>query len=39
VRTIRRDVQALLNVGMLERQADDTVMFPYDNMYVDLMLI
>jgi predicted transcriptional regulator len=39
VRAIRRDVQALLNVGMLERQADGTVVFPYDNMHVDFMLI
>lgn len=39
VRTIRRDVQALLNVGMLERQTDGTVVFPYDNMHVDFMLI
>ncbi|SDQ22746.1 Predicted transcriptional regulator [Paraburkholderia fungorum] len=39
VRAIRQDVQALLNVGILERQADGTVVFPYDNMHVDFMLI
>jgi predicted transcriptional regulator len=38
VRAIRRDVQALLNVGVLERHADGTIAFPYDNMHVDFML-
>lgn len=38
VRAIRPDVQALLNVGILERQADSTVVSPYDNMHVNFML-
>jgi predicted transcriptional regulator len=29
-RTAQRDVEALLNVGVLERNAEGTVQFPYD---------
>lgn len=37
-RTVRRDVEALLDVGVLERHADGTVVFPYDAVHVDFLL-
>jgi predicted transcriptional regulator len=37
-RTAQRDVEALLNVGVLERNADGTIEFPYDAVHVDFML-
>jgi predicted transcriptional regulator len=37
-RTAQRDVEALLDVGVLERKADGTLEFPYDAMHVDFML-
>jgi predicted transcriptional regulator len=37
-RDAQRDVEALLNVGVLERNADGTIEFPYDAVHVDFML-
>jgi predicted transcriptional regulator len=37
-RTAQRDVKALLNVGVLERNDDGTIEFPYDAVHVDFML-
>lgn len=37
-RTVQRDVEALVNVGVLDRNADGTVEFPYDAVHVDFML-
>ncbi|MGF6776033.1 transcriptional regulator [Paraburkholderia sp. GAS334] len=37
-RTAQRDVEVLLNAGVLERNAEGTVQFPYDAVHVDFML-
>jgi predicted transcriptional regulator len=36
--TVQRDAAALLNVGVLERNADGTIDFPYDAVHVDFIL-
>ncbi|MFM0216248.1 HVO_A0114 family putative DNA-binding protein [Paraburkholderia caledonica] len=36
--TVQRDATALLNVGILERNADGTIDFPYDAVHVDFLL-
>lgn len=36
--SVRNDVLALLDVGVLERGIDDAVEFPYDAVHVDFML-
>ncbi|MGT2477348.1 HVO_A0114 family putative DNA-binding protein [Paraburkholderia terrae] len=38
VKGVHRDVHALLNVGILERNADGTIEFPYDVVHVDFVL-
>ncbi|MGF6766268.1 putative transcriptional regulator [Paraburkholderia sp. GAS33] len=38
VKAVHRDVHALLDVGVLERNADGAVEFPYDAVHVDFML-
>jgi predicted transcriptional regulator len=38
VKAVHRDVHALLNVGVLERNADGAIEFPYDAVHVDFML-
>ncbi|MFM0216244.1 HVO_A0114 family putative DNA-binding protein [Paraburkholderia caledonica] len=38
LRAIRRDVRALLDVGVLDRQADGIIVFPYDNVQVKFTL-
>lgn len=37
-RTVQRDIKTLLNVGVLERNDDGTIEFPYDAVHVDFML-
>lgn len=38
VKAVHRDVHALLNAGVLERNADGAIEFPYDAVHVDFML-
>lgn len=37
-RTAQRDVEALLNAGVLERNAEGSIQFAYDAVHVDFML-
>jgi predicted transcriptional regulator len=37
-KTVHRDVQALLNAGVLDVNADGAVVFPYDAVHVDFVL-
>jgi predicted transcriptional regulator len=38
VKAVHRDVHALLSVGVLERNADGAIEFPYDAVHVDFVL-
>lgn len=38
VKAVHRDVHALLKAGILERNADGAIVFPYDAVHVDFML-
>jgi predicted transcriptional regulator len=38
VKSVHRDVHALLDVGVLERNEDGAIEFPYDAVHVDFML-
>jgi predicted transcriptional regulator len=38
VKSVHRDVHALLNAGVLERTDDGAIEFPYDAVHVDFML-
>ena len=38
VRALHSDVHALLKVGMLKRDDDGRVVFPYDAIHVDFLL-
>jgi hypothetical protein len=38
IKTIHADVQALLNAGVLEKNAAGRLKFPYDAIHVDFMI-
>ncbi|MEX2576449.1 MAG: MarR family transcriptional regulator [Halofilum sp. (in: g-proteobacteria)] len=38
VKAVHRDVHALLDAGILEREGDGRIVFPYDAVHVDFML-
>ena len=38
VKAVHGDVQALLNAGLLEKDATGKILFPYDAVHVDFML-
>jgi len=38
VKAVHGDVQALLNAGLLEKDATGKIIFPYDAVHVDFML-
>ena len=38
IKTIHADVQALLNAGVLEKDAAGRIKFPYDAIHVDFMI-
>jgi predicted transcriptional regulator len=38
VKSVHRDVHALLNAGVLERTDNGAIVFPYDAVHVDFML-
>ena len=38
VASVQHDVQALLDTGVLDRNADDAIEFPYDAVHVDFMI-
>jgi predicted transcriptional regulator len=38
VKAVHRDVHALLDAGVLERNVDSAIEFPYDAVHVDFML-
>jgi predicted transcriptional regulator len=38
VKAVHGDVHALLNAGILNRESDGRIVFPYDAVHVDFML-
>ncbi|SAL59120.1 hypothetical protein AWB69_06525 [Caballeronia udeis] len=38
VKAVHRDVHALLDAGVIERNADGMIVFPYEAVHVDFML-